>query len=82
MIHFYIYDNSIDFVLCYYKDDGKFGSARSVLSDLRNLRSFNFFLGTINWANFIKTKSVLTYFTTPDDYTPAQLLTDYPELFI
>lgn len=82
MIHFYIYDNSINLVLCYYKDDGEFGSARSIINDLHKLHRFDFLLGTINWADFIKTKPVLTYFTTPDDYTPAQLLADYPELFI
>lgn len=82
MIHLYIYDNSNEIVLCYYRDDGKFGSARPLLRDIHKLRKFDFFLGTINWADFIKTKPVLTYFTAPDDYTPAQLLADHPELFI
>ena len=82
MIHFYTYYTSTELTLCYYKDDGKFGSSRTTINDLHKLRRFDLFLGTINWANFIKTKSVLTYFTAPDDYTPAQLLADYPELFI
>lgn len=82
MIHFYTYYSRGELTLCYYKDDGKFGSSRTAVKDLHNLRRFDLFLGTINWANFIKTKPVLTYFTAPDDYTPAQLLADYPELFI
>lgn len=82
MIHFYTYYNPFKLSLCYYRDDGKFGSTRTSLKDLHNLRRFDFFLGTINWADFIKTRPVLTYFTAPDDYTPAQLLADYPELFI
>jgi hypothetical protein len=82
MIHFYTYYNPFKLSLCYYRDDGKFGSTCTSLKDLHNLRRFDFFLGTINWADFIKTRPVLTYFTAPDDYTPAQLLADYPELFI
>lgn len=82
MIHFYIYHSLIEPTLCYYKDDGKFGSARPLLRDIHKLRRFDFLLCTINWADFIKTKPVLTYFTAPDDYTPAQLLADHPELFI
>lgn len=82
MIHFYTYYTYDVLTLCYYKDDGEFGSSRITLNDLRNLRCFDFFLGTINWADFIKTKPIITYFTAPDDYTPAQLLADHPELFI
>lgn len=82
MIHFHVYGNGIENTLCYYRDDGEFGSARVRLNGLHKLIRFDFFIGTINWIDFIKTQPTFTYFTAADDYTPTQLLADYPELFI